>query len=100
MKGPVPLLAEVRSRGSRRGRRSAASRQRLRRIIHLVDRVVSSHGSGGNCYRRALLEMATDAGAAREPLQIGLRALALPRSGHAWIGSDIQRDPYDVLLSL
>jgi hypothetical protein len=42
---------------------------------------------GGNCFRRALLEMSLDAGAAQERLCLGLKAAGGPRSGHAWLSS-------------
>jgi hypothetical protein len=55
----------------------------LRRLIRGVDACLPG---GGNCYRRALLEVALDPAAAAEPLHLGLREHGGPRSGHAWLG--------------
>jgi hypothetical protein len=44
-----------------------------------------------NCYRRALVEIAMDAGAATEPLHFGLRAGGGTNSGHAWLGAESDR---------
>jgi hypothetical protein len=53
-------------------------------MIALVDRVLPGEP---NCLRRALLEIALDAGAAEEPLHLGLKVPGGPRSGHAWLAS-------------
>jgi hypothetical protein len=82
-RGPARLLAELRARGSARRARDASGRQALRRIIAFVDRCFPS---GENCYRRVLIEIAMDAGAASEPLHLGLRAHGGKDSGHAWLG--------------
>jgi hypothetical protein len=55
----------------------------LRRLIRAVD---ARMPGGPNCYRRALLEIGLDAGAAREPLKMGLHPHGGPKSGHAWLG--------------
>jgi hypothetical protein len=56
---------------------------------------------GGNCYRRALLAIALDAGAAQDPLVLGLDARGGPASGHAWLGERRGREePYPVELVL
>jgi hypothetical protein len=81
-RGPQSLVTELRARGSRRGPRDTVARARLQRIIGFVDRCFPS---GGNCYRRALMEIALDAGAAAEPLNLGLQAHGGPGSGHAWL---------------
>lgn len=81
--GPVPILAKVRARGAQAAARDAGERRRLRRLIGIVDALVPG---GGNCYRRTLLEMALDPGAAAEPLRFGLREHGGPGSGHAWLG--------------
>jgi hypothetical protein len=65
-------------------RRGAVARRRLHRIISLVDRLLPRPA---NCYRRALVEIAMDAGAATEPLHFGLRAGGGKDSGHAWLGA-------------
>jgi hypothetical protein len=82
--GPGPLLKSLRLRGSRRPERTPQDRARLRRIIAAVD---ASFPGGGNCYRRALLEISLDPAAAREPLRLGLRPEGGSRSGHAWLDS-------------
>ena len=81
---PAELVASFRARGARRAARDGASRARLRRTIRFVDRLFPS---GPNCYRRTLTEIALDAGAAAEPLRMGLRADGGPRSGHIWLAS-------------
>jgi hypothetical protein len=53
-------------------------------VIRFVD---SLFPSGPNCYRRALVEIAMDAGAAAEPLHMGLLADGGLNSGHAWLDS-------------
>jgi hypothetical protein len=82
--GPKPLLATLRARGLRCPTRSDRERARLTKIVAFVDRCFPA---GGNCYRRALLEIAVDPTAARTPLNLGLKADGGPRSGHAWLAS-------------
>lgn len=98
--GPRPLIEKLRSKGLRAPCRDRAGRQRLRRMIVLVDRFIVPWERRGNCYRRALLELALDSGAAYEPLRIGLMASPSPRSGHAWLGSEEGTDTYDATWSL
>jgi len=81
--GPAPLLKSLRARGLREKRRSSSERARLSRIVRIVD---ACFPGGGNCYRRALLEIAVDPIAAASPLNLGLRSGGGPRSGHAWLG--------------
>jgi hypothetical protein len=81
---PAKLVPAYRARGARRQTRDHASRERLRRMIRFVDRLFPS---GPNCYRRTLTEVALDAGAAAEPLHMGLQADGGPRSGHIWLAS-------------
>jgi hypothetical protein len=89
--GPGPLLARVRARGRTGGARSEASRARLARAIHWVDRL----GPGGaNCYRRTLLRVALDAVAAREPVIFGLDVPL--GSGHAWVDGQEASGRFDV----
>jgi hypothetical protein len=45
---------------------------------------------GGNCFRRALLEIAVDPDAATEPLRFGLREDGGVGSGHAWLASSTE----------
>jgi hypothetical protein len=97
-RGPLRLLPELRARGSRCRARGPVDRSWLRKMIVLVDRFFPS---GANCYRRALMEIALDANAAAEPLNLGLQAHGGPRSGHAWLAE--RRDettPYDAEFSL
>ena len=82
--GPVPLIARLRAEGARQSKRSEAQRRLLRRVIERID---AHSPDGGNCFRRALLEIALDPDAAREPLLMGLCASGAPGSGHAWLGS-------------
>jgi hypothetical protein len=83
-RGPRPLTSVLRSRGAKAVARDAQRLILLRRVIGAVDARLPG---GANCYRRALLEMRLDAGAARERLHLGLRAHGGPQSGHAWLGS-------------
>jgi hypothetical protein len=43
---------------------------------------------GGNCFRRALLEMALDRGAAGDPLLMGFNVHGGRLAGHAWLPAD------------
>src|SRR5262245_36749623 len=92
--GPEPLVRRLRERGRAARRRTPEDRARLQRVIAAVDRWLRwlrwlrwPLGGGASCYRRALLEMSLDAGAAEEPLHLGLRVPGGPRSGHAWLGA-------------
>lgn len=82
--GPRVLVKDLRALGASCETRSTSERRQLQRAIHFVDRLFLS---GPNCYRRALIEIAMDAGAAREPLHMGLLETDVPGSGHAWLGS-------------
>ena len=93
--GPRDLVRDLRARGLRRVPRTTAERAHLKRLIRLVDRCFPS---GGNCYRRTLIEVAMDRHAATEPLHMGIRTAGGPKSGHAWLGSIPESDgrgPYD-----
>jgi hypothetical protein len=83
--GPAPLIARMRTESRRRRDRTSDERQRLKRTIAWID---SRLPGGASCYRRALLEIALDRGAAQEPFYMGLTAAGGPKSGHAWLGSD------------
>jgi hypothetical protein len=83
--GPAVCLQRFRARGLRRAPRSADVRQGLRRLIHAIDRRLPD---GGNCLRRALVEIALDPVAAAEPVHFGLVRHGGPKSGHAWLDSD------------
>lgn len=97
--GPAPAVKKLRAHGRGQKRRSADERTRLRRLIAIVDRVLPGEP---NCYRRALLEMSLDAGAAEEPLHLGLKVPGGPRSGHAWLGiaGASPSDAYDVQVDI
>lgn len=95
--GPVDAVRVARRLGTTRCSRPGNDRTRLQRAIRFVDYFTPS---GPNCYRRALLEMALDAGAAAEPLMMGLRADGGPKSGHAWIGVGSMVGRYDAVISL
>jgi hypothetical protein len=87
------------SRASARARRArpAAERARLRRLIGILDARLPG---GGNCVRRALLEMSLDSGSASERLFAGLRHGGGPKSGHAWLESDTNRVSYDAVIAV
>src|SRR3954451_17373448 len=96
--GPGPLVAELRQRGARERVRTDRERARLARIVRVVD---ACFPGGGNCYRRALLEIAVDPAAAAAPLNLGLRRGGGSRSGHAWLGSGTEPSPrYDAEFSV
>jgi hypothetical protein len=82
--GPEPLVRRLRDRGRGARRRTPEDRARLQRVIAAVDRWLPGESS---CYRRVLLELSLDAGAAEEPMHLGLRVPGGPRSGHAWLGA-------------
>jgi hypothetical protein len=64
-------------------------------VIAFVDR---SFPSGANCYRRVLLEIALDSGAAREPIYFAFSAGGGPQSGHACLASDrVTLESYDAV---
>jgi hypothetical protein len=96
--GPAPAIEFFRKMGRTQRARTAPQRAMLRRAVALADRLWPGEP---NCYRRVLLEVAMDAGAAEERVNLGLKAHGGPRSGHAWLGSapDVA-DTYDVALSL
>jgi hypothetical protein len=97
-RGPQELAQSLRLRGAQSRPRSARERASLRRLIRFVD---SLFPSGPNCYRRALIEIATDAGAAKEPLRMGLVAEGGLNSGHAWLASSPDPDRrYDAEFSV
>lgn len=84
LSGPADLVRSLRLRGLHGALRGKRARARLQRTIRFVDRFFPS---GPNCYRRALVEIAMDAGAAAEPLHMGLQAEGGLNSGHAWLES-------------
>jgi hypothetical protein len=90
-------VAYARARSGANGARSGAGRARLQRLIRAVD---ARMPDGGNCVRRALLEMSLDAGAARERLYAGLRTGGGPKSGHAWLESHGATEAYDAVIAV
>ncbi len=96
--GPRPLVSALRLVGRRAPARDAAGRAWLQRVLGAVDRRLPG---GERCYRRVLCEIALDAGAAGEPLRLGLDGTGALRGGHAWLGDARGREqPYEVELSL
>jgi Transglutaminase-like superfamily len=93
---PGPCLQRTRARGARGIHRSSSERDRLRRLIGIVDRFMPG---GANCYRRALVEMALDPAAAAEPMHFGLRKAGGPKSGHAWLPGQQSDARYDAEFS-
>ena len=96
--GPKPLVQRMRARGRERTERAAPERARLRRAIGWLDARLPG---GDNCYRRVLLEIALDRGAAGEPFRMGIDKRGGTRSGHAWLGDERGARPrYDVELEM
>ena len=74
------------------------NRARLQRVIAAIDARLPGDPS---CYRRALLEICLDAGAAEEPLHMGLKVPGGHRTGHAWLGgSPAPVGAYDVQVDI
>lgn len=87
----------ARQAGGARAVRSSQARQLLRRVISATDRRLPG---GGNCVRRALLEIALDGGAAREALCAGFRTGGGPGSGHAWLESEPSNERFDAVIRI
>lgn len=66
---PERALAAIRAMGGARITRGPIGRARLRRAVGWVDALMPG---GASCYRRILLEVALDGGAARETVVFGL----------------------------
>jgi hypothetical protein len=90
---PQRALAELRASGARAPARGPVGRARLRRAIGWVD---AAHPGGPNCYRRVLLELALDAGAARETVVFGLD---VGSTGHVAF-EDREERTFDVAFSI
>lgn len=90
-------VAEARAHSARHATRSKAARARLQRVIGAVD---ARMPGGGNCVRRALLEMVLDTTAARERLFAGLKSSGGPKSGHAWLESHPVTGTYDAVIAV
>lgn len=101
--GPEPLLLRYRDRGRASSRRDDPDRRLLRRAIAAVDR---RFPDGGNCYRRVLLEIALDSGAADEDFVMGFRLKGeqgQSTDGHVWLASEPPAEgeaAYDVIVRL
>lgn len=93
-RGPGPLVEALRQEGSRAVQRDEQGRRCLRRAIRWVDTWF-----GRNCYRRVLLEIALDRGAAQEPVRFGLKADGSSLAGHAWLGDD-ETGKFDMTIRL
>lgn len=90
---PERAIEAMRERGRREKTRGPIGRARLRRAIGWVDALVPG---GENCYRRVLLELALDAGAAEEAVVLGLD---IGRTGHIAF-EDREDMPFDVAFRL
>jgi hypothetical protein len=78
--GPADLLTQLRQQGGTRTRRDQSARRRLHRLISVIDRLLPRPA---NCYRRALVEIAMDAGASHSislSVRVGARTQATPGS--------------------
>jgi hypothetical protein len=87
--GPVPLLARLRLEGAGCRRRDQVARARFDRAVRLVDRCFPG---GPNCYRRVLLAVALDGGAAAQGICLALKAGGGPGTGHAYFADDAERE--------
>lgn len=91
---PERALAIVRARGAAAAaHRGPVGRARLRRAIGWVDALMPG---GRSCYRRILLEIALDAGAARETVVFGLD---VGRTGHVAF-QDREERAFDVSFAI
>jgi hypothetical protein len=96
--GPQQAISAVRLLGQKTAPRNEQSRRCLRRAIHWVD---CSLADGGNCYRRALLEMALDGAAASQPFIMGFKTNPRHVAGHAWLSpATSSAERYDFELQL
>jgi hypothetical protein len=95
--GPEGAMTAARRVGQRQRMRSTLGRVNLRRVIGWTDRTLFREP---NCYRRVLLEVALDSGAAREPVIMGFRAGGGPGTGHIWLKSDPPFVAYDVTVAI
>jgi hypothetical protein len=88
---PRDAIERMRARGRLAAARGAIGRSRLRCAIGWVDAFAPFRG-GPNCFRRTLLEIALDGGAAREAVVFGLD---VGKTGHATL-KDAEELPFDV----
>lgn len=90
---PERVLADLRRSGAATKERGPVGRARLRRAIGWVDAALPG---GPNCYRRILLELSLDAGAARETVVFGLD---VGSTGHVAF-ADREERAFDVAFSI
>ncbi|AKV03214.1 hypothetical protein AKJ09_09877 [Labilithrix luteola] len=90
---PEHAVTSMRVRGSKKKQRGPIGRARLRRAIGWVDAVMPK---GGNCYRRVLLELGLDGGAARETIVFGLD---VGKTGHVAFDGHEERT-FDVAFAM
>jgi len=95
--GPKPAVGFARRIGLTRQTRVYEDRKRLRSAVAWLDRKLFLVP---NCYRRVLLEISRDAGAANEKVLMGFRAGFAPGSGHVWLESDPPPTFYETVVSL
>ncbi len=88
---PERAVQAMRERGRRAARRGPIGRARLRRAIGWVDAARRP-----NCFRRTLVEIGLDAGAARETLVFGLD---VGRTGHVAL-KDAEEVAFDVAFEI
>jgi hypothetical protein len=74
-----------------------AGRARLQKVIRWVDRTIFREP---NCFRRVLVEVALDGGAAVEKVILGFRAGGSTGSGHVWLESAPPVASYDALIAI
>lgn len=90
---PERAIAEARALGASADTRGPTGRARLRRAVGWID---GAFPSGPNCYRRTLMEIALDAGAARETVVFGLD---VGTTGHAAL-KDREDRTFDVAFEI
>lgn len=96
--GPRRLVPLARRVGAGRRTRDLRARAELRRLIGGLDARLSG---SSRCYRRVLIEIALDRGAASEKVHLGLHATGGERSGHAWLASEgPAREAFDLVIEL
>lgn len=94
-RSPEASIAGARAIGRTASARPRDARRSLRWAVAWVDAFAPGHSG---CFRRTLLEVAADGGAAREPVLLGLD---VGRTGHAWLESAAaEQRPYDVTFTL
>lgn len=96
--GPGMVVTQLRNQESEIPVRDALTRRRLLRAIRWVDGCLSWKG---NCYRKALLEMALDRSAVRSALMLGFSVRGGTMTGHAWLAAEsTPKVEYDFVIQL